>query len=63
MVLAEDSAAAGEGVVQEPPGLLIVTQRPQERAEDQAEPSVTGWSSPRIRWLRVKVSFWSCRAC
>ena len=34
MVLAEDSAAAGEGVVQELPGLLIVTQRPQDQAEE-----------------------------
>ena len=33
VVLAEDSAAAGEGVVLELPGLLIVTQRPQEQAE------------------------------
>ena len=34
MVLAEDSAAAGEGVAQKLPGLLIVTQRPQDQAED-----------------------------
>ena len=34
MVLAQDSAAAGEGVVLELPGLLIVTQRPQDQAED-----------------------------
>ena len=34
VVLAEDSAAAGEGVVQELPGLLIVTQRPQDQAEE-----------------------------
>ena len=34
VVLAEDSAAAGEGVVLELPGLLIVAQRPQDQAEE-----------------------------
>jgi hypothetical protein len=32
--LAEDPAAAGEGVVLELPGLLIVAQRPQDQAQD-----------------------------
>jgi hypothetical protein len=34
VVLAEDSAAAGEGVVLGLPGVLIVTERPQDQAED-----------------------------
>ena len=34
VVLAEDSAAAGEGVVLELPGLLILAQRPQDQAEE-----------------------------
>jgi hypothetical protein len=35
MVLAEDSAAAGQGVALEIAGLRIVTQRPQDPAEDE----------------------------
>ena len=34
MVLAQDSAAAGEGLAQELPGLLIFAQRPQGKAEE-----------------------------
>ena len=33
VVLAEDPAAAGEGVLVELPGLLVVAQRPQDEAE------------------------------
>jgi len=34
VLLTEDSAAAGDGVARELPGLAIVTQRPQRQAEE-----------------------------
>ena len=63
VVLAQDSAAAGEGVVLELAGLLVLTQSTQGKAEEASQSSVRRWSSPRTRRLRVKASFWSCRAC
>ena len=63
MVVAQDPAAAGEGVLAELTGLLILPQLPQGDGEDEAERRVWGWSSPRTRRQRVRVSSPSWRAC
>ena len=63
VVLAEHPAAAGEGVGLEVAGLLVLAQGSQGEAEQAGPRRVRGWFSPRTRRRRVRVSFWSCRAC
>ena len=48
VVVAEDPAAAGQGVLVERAGLLVLTQRPQVMARLLAEVRVSGWSSPSL---------------
>ena len=62
-VLAPDSAAAGEGVVHELPGLSIFTEVIQGRVNWPAEARVSGWSSPRSRRRRLSTSSPSSRDC
>ena len=63
MVVAQDPAAAGEGVLVEGAGLLVLAQRAQVAARLLAELRVSGWSSPRTRRRRVRVSSSRARAC
>ena len=63
VVVAQDPAAAGEGVLVEGAGLLVVAQRAQVAARLLAEVRVSGWSSPRTRRRRVRVSSSRVRAC
>lgn len=52
-----DLALAGQGVLGEVEGLLVPTQRARKSAARLlAEIQVSGWSSPSIRRLRVRVS-------
>ena len=56
VVLAEDPAAAGQGVLVEVAGLLVLAERVQVMARLLAEMRVSGWSSPRTRRERARVS-------
>ena len=64
MVLTEDSAAAGEGVALELPGLLVLTQRPQVEAEEAGRAQGVGVVLTEDSAAAGEgVSFRSCRAC
>ena len=54
VVVAQDSAEAGEGVALELPGLLIVAQRPQGEAEEAGRCAVCR-GGPRRRTRRLRV--------
>ena len=61
VLIAQDAAAAGDDVVVQLPGRMVLAQ-PGQRADelDQAAARVSGWSSPRTRRRRARVSSSSC---
>ena len=63
MVITQHPAAPGQGVLVECAGLLISPSSRRSAASLLAEVRVSGWSSPSTRRRRVRVSFWSWRAC
>ena len=62
VVLAQDAAAAGQGVFAQLPGRLVLLTARRLMARPWAEARVSGWSSPRTRRRRARVSSPSSRA-
>jgi hypothetical protein len=64
VVIAPDPAAANDCVFGELAGLVVLPKFPQTATRLLAESRLlSGWSSPRIRRRRVRVSSPSRRAC